>query len=120
MDIPGRRWAEEVEQNPVFVPNHVNDLDALLGIIRTGRIGRRGIRFRHLFFQSVELTRIRENPRLPDAVRFAVDPGDLGRILVTHPEDQKTLPVPAAMPEYANGLTLYQHNLICFSPSFSP
>lgn len=112
MDIPGRRWAEEVERNPVFVPNHVSDLDALLGIIRTGKIGRRGIRFRNLFYQNTELARIRANPRLPDTVRFAVDPGDLGQILVTHPEDQKTFSVPAAIPAYANGLTLYQHNMI--------
>lgn len=112
MDAPGRRWAEQVERHPVFPPNHVSDLNAVLGLRKTGIIGRRGLRFRNLFFQSPDLTAIRQDPRLSNAVQFTVNPGNLAFIRVTHPADQKSIIVPAAFSEYANGLTLYQHDLI--------
>lgn len=112
MDIPGKRWAQQVEQHPVFIPNHVNDLEAVLGLRVVGIIGRRGLRFRNLFYQSPELTRIRRDPRLSNKVQFTVDPGNLGLIRVTHPGSQSIFKVPAAIMKYADGLTLYQHDLI--------
>jgi hypothetical protein len=112
MDVPGRRWDEEVARREVWVPNHISDLDSVLGLRKKGIISRRGIRFRNLFYQSAELTRIRRDPRYTNKVQFTVDPNDLGSIRVTHPADQKTFIVPAAFQEYANGLTLHQHTLI--------
>lgn len=112
MDVPGRRWEEEVAKRAVWIPNHISDLDSVLGLRKTGFISRRGIRFRNLFYQSTELTRIRRNPKYPRKVQFTVDPNDLGSIRVTHPADQNTFEVDATFKDYANGLTLYQHTLI--------
>lgn len=112
MDVPGRRWEEEVARRPVWIPNHVNDLAAVLGLRKRGIISRRGIRFRNLFYQSPELTRIRMSPKYENEVQYTVDPGNLGSIRVIHPAGHRTVAVPAVIPEYANGLTLAQHNFI--------
>lgn len=112
MDVPARRWEEEVQREPVRLPRHIKDLDALLGLMQTRTITNRGIRFRGLFYHAPELARIRRNPALSNTVIIKVNPGDLGTIQVIHPGDGHPITAVAHLEDYARGLTLFQHELI--------
>ena len=48
----------------------------------------------------------------PRSVRVRVDPDDLAYMYVEIPETEEILKVPSLNPDYANGLTLYQHKLV--------
>jgi putative transposase len=109
---PAEYWDAEVAARHIKVARR-QDLDTLLGLLRSATAGRQGIRFRSIFYQSPELQEMRRTYMSgSEVVKFKVNPGDLGHIDVIHPRDGRQIRVPAAVPNYARGLSLYQHNLI--------
>lgn len=111
LDVPARRWDEEVKREPISLSYNASDLESLLGISRTGVITRQGLRHAGLFYQSEELNAIFRNARTKAqrTVEFKVNPGDIGWITVYGPNLQHTIRVPCTDPNYANGTTLHQH-----------
>lgn len=113
LDVPARRWEEEVKRDPIQLPYNAHDLDSLLGISRTGVITKRGLRHAGLFYQSEELHTIFRNARTKEdrTVEFKVNPGDLGSISVYGDKLRHPIRVFCTDPDYANGTTRHQHRL---------
>lgn len=75
-------------------------------------LGHAGIELHGLRYNNEDMLVLRKQlgHRLKIQVRF--DPEDLGLVNVLHPLTKEPIPVPCLTPEYANGLRLYQHQLI--------
>lgn len=75
-------------------------------------LGHAGIELHGLRYNCEELLVLRKQlgDRLRVQLRF--DPEDLGSITVLHPSTKAPISVPCLTPGYADGLALYQHNLI--------
>ncbi len=112
LDVPARRWEEEVKRDPIGLSYNARDLDSLLGISRTGVITRQGLRHAGLFYQSDELHAIFRNARSKQdrTVDYKVNPGDLGSITVYGDKLRHPIRVFCTNP-YASGTTLHQHRL---------
>lgn len=108
---PAQVWEESAREFPPSLPRSRDALNAVLGKRATRTIGRMGIEFEHLFYNSEELQMLRNRfPLRKDAeVQIVVDEDDLGRITVFDPYSHEPFPVPALDQEYALGLTLHQH-----------
>lgn len=113
LDVPARRWDEEIKRDPIALGYNAHDLDSLLGISKTGVITRQGLRHVGLFYQSEELHAIYRNARTQAdrTVDFKVNPGDLGSITVYGQKLRHPIRVFCTDPGYANGTTLHQHRL---------
>jgi hypothetical protein len=112
MDVPAKRWDEEVKREPVRLPKEVADIDMYLGITMKGTLRREGVRYANLFYNSPELNQLLRTIGSDRTVKFTVNPDDLSEITVIHPE--KNVPIRAfcTYREYSSGLTLYQHTVI--------
>lgn len=112
LDVPARRWDEEVAREPVRLPMSQNDIDLYLGIIRTGTLRREGIRFANLFYNSPELNQVLRTVGNNRTVKFTIDANDISEIVVTHPIKHVPIRAFCTYREYASGLTLHQHRAI--------
>jgi len=108
---PYAKWksAEELV-TPRDMP--VERLDLVLSQQEERVLGHAGIELHGLRYNddSLLVLRKRFGPRLPIKVRY--NPDNLGAIFVLHPESGEPIPVACLAPDYADGLTLYQHKLI--------
>lgn len=75
-------------------------------------LGHAGIELHGLRYNGEDLLVVRK--QLGDRIRVQVrfDPDNLGAIMVLHPQTKEPIAVPCLMPDYADGLPLYQHKLI--------
>ncbi|GGP26116.1 hypothetical protein GCM10010971_19350 [Silvimonas amylolytica] len=97
-------------------PPYVIDLeriDAVFGEPHEGALSQEGLRFRYLNYADPE-GRLGELRRKYEKItlQFKVNPDDLGRIYVMDPETFALFPVPCTRPDYADGLTLFQHDYL--------
>lgn len=111
LDVPARRWDEEIVRAPL-PPINAEDVDVHLGIIKRGTLRREGLRFANLFYNSDELNRLFRQIGPGQVLKFTVNPNDLSEIVAIHPT--KNLPIRAycTYREYSTGLTLHQHRII--------
>lgn len=111
--IPAQVWCKKIEQYPLpSTPDSVL-LDILLGQVMTRKVSRNGIEAHGgLFYNSTELNvawRKHEN-RGSALIRF--DPDDIGFVYFKDQSTGEFLQVPCTDPNYANGLSLFQHKYI--------
>jgi hypothetical protein len=73
-------------------------------------VTRRGVQIEHLLYQCDDLRTLRGQ-----TVLVKIDPGDLGQVWVLDPRAgrRRYIAVPVSNPEYAVGLSLWQHRMIC-------
>jgi len=118
---PLSAWREKVRQHLVRELPHPDLFIALAGDVEIRTIQRDGIVWNYIKYESPELSILRSHPQYKrrsdgSATRFKIvrDPFDLGQIRVHVPWDNAILTVPATHGhfDYANGLTLYQHQVI--------
>jgi putative transposase len=109
-NIPALAWKAGVEEFPPALPPNRDELEVLLGMIGERTISSSGIELHGLFYNSDELASVRcgDNKR----VRIKFDPTDLSIIHVFDEVRGAFIPVPALKQSYAQGLTLWQHNVI--------
>ncbi|TNE65433.1 MAG: hypothetical protein EP335_05815 [Alphaproteobacteria bacterium] len=114
--VPLDVWNDGRERFPaVRLPASIDDLIAILSHVQERTIGKDGIVFKGLRYVSEDLNRIlvvykrTKNPK----VQVKIDPSDLGSVFVAHPDGSGFFRVPARDPEYARGLNLWQHQVIC-------
>jgi putative transposase len=105
-------WNDGVAKVPPPIIQSFDKLDIILGIEHEGSLSHEGIRFKHLKYASKDLHELRKT--LPDKskIKFYVSNKDLGSIQVFNPLIKKYLEVPCTRLDYANGLTLFQHEYI--------
>lgn len=112
IDVPAKRWDDEVKREPVRLPKDVADIDMYLGITKEGTLRREGVRFANLFYNSPELNQVLRTIGSDRTVKFTVNPDDLSEIMVIHPERNVPIRAFCTYREYSSGLTLYQHTVI--------
>ncbi|MBZ0283500.1 MAG: DDE-type integrase/transposase/recombinase [Anaerolineae bacterium] len=113
--IPAKRWAESIDAG--FIPQLPHSAEEIRIRLRRSAertLGRSGIEFETLFYQSPELARLRavlqKNER---TVRIKYDPDDISYIYIKDPaRDGGWIRVDAVDQEYTNGLSLYKHRAI--------
>lgn len=110
--IPAQRW--EAATLPGFsprVPPNADELAILLGRVAYRAIQRYGIPFQCLRYNSSELTPLRTRLK-GEKVKIKYHPGDLSRLYVYDPFDQRYIEVPALDQAYTQGLSLWKHRII--------
>jgi putative transposase len=91
-------------------PPSADDLRVLMGWTEQRTVTRRGVQIEHLLNTCDQLRVLRSQ-----TVLVKIDPRDLGQVWVLDPRPglRRYVAVPAANPEYAVGLSLWQHRVIC-------
>ncbi len=110
-DKPHDAWEKAINPEDIPMVANVNELDAVMGVIETRTLTHLGIELNVLRYNSDELGQVRRQFGDLKKVTVKWDPEDVGSIHV-FPPDGKTVRVPVVTiyKEYAEGLTLYQHN----------
>jgi putative transposase len=112
-DIPFRKWSEAVANG--FEPmlyHDANELRLKLMPSVKRQLGRSGIEFATLIYQSADLAYLRSVLGKDAKVTIKYDPDDIGDLWVHNPEDNTWLQVPANAQDYARGLSVYKHRIL--------
>lgn len=110
-------FLDDVKDVPPVYPASVDQLHLTFGERHSGALSQEGIRYQHMNFASEELRDVlcdigMQRDGKPKKVNFIVDNNDLGQIHVKHPRSGAYLCIPNTRPDYANGLTVFQHKYI--------
>jgi putative transposase len=111
-DIPARLWKEAIAEYPPSLPPHRTALDVLLGCIEYRTVSAKGIELHSLFYNDDSLALLRRKLNRNARVMLKYDPSDLSIIHVADREHGVFLPIPAVNQDYAQGLSLWQHEMI--------
>ncbi|MEL6439833.1 MAG: Mu transposase C-terminal domain-containing protein [Cyanobacteria bacterium J06621_8] len=116
-------WNHGVQSYPISLPSSDDNLKVLLGDIEERTISRKGIEFKHLFYNSDRLQalrdryeagdfRKRDNIRGKEKAKFKYNRNDISVIHVFDPQTREYLAVPAINQNYTQNLSLAQHRII--------
>lgn len=108
---PAVMWSSSIKVEDINLPDDPARLDAIMGKVVSRTLTHKGIEYEKLRYNSPELAALRR--RLGDKldVELRINEGDLGHIYVIAPDKSDYFKVPCLNLEYANGLTLWQHNV---------
>ena len=110
--IPARRWEAALQAGFLpALPDSVTDLQVLLGRVEYREIWHYGIDFKSIRYNCDDLLipRTKLNGK---KVKIKYHPGDLSRIYVFDPFDERYIVVPALDQEYTRDLSLWKHRVI--------
>ncbi|WP_024300884.1 DDE-type integrase/transposase/recombinase [Pseudogulbenkiania sp. MAI-1] len=105
-------WQNGVHDNPPRLPD-LKVLDQALTEYTERTLWHYGIELHKLRYNSKELFPIRHQHGEKVTVQVRYNRGDLGHIYVIHPSTGEAIKVPAIEFDYASGLRLEVHELIC-------
>jgi putative transposase len=97
---------------PPLLPTNIEKLGLIGANQKTLTIGNEGIVMPGLRFNSRELQMVRREIASSFKTQIKYDSEDLGYAYVQHPETLRWLYVPNCHPDYANNLSMAQHNAI--------
>lgn len=106
---PLELWTEGVGVAPPPYPAHVEELDIVLGTRYTSDLSHEGIRFNYLRYASPELNDVMKVYGRDSKIDYVVSDENIASIMVKHPVDGSYFAVPCTRPDYASGLSLFQH-----------
>ena len=108
---PAVMWQTNIHPEDIPVPEDPAQLDALLGRRESRVLTHKGIELEGLFYNSHELRDFRKlkGERIP--VEICINDGDVGAIVVLHPDSERMFIVPALKKQYAQGLSMWQHKV---------
>ncbi len=110
--IPARRWEAALQAGFLpTLPDSITDLQVLLGRVAYHRIWHYGIDFETIRYNCDDLL-IPRTKLKGQKVKIKYHPGDLSKIYVFDPFDERYIPVPALDQEYTQGLSLWKHRVI--------
>lgn len=110
-DIPIRRFLDSIADDPPVIPREIGQMDALMGRKETRCIHHYGIQINNLIYNAKSLEGIKK--RLGNKpVPIRVDEENLGILYVYDEFNRHYIRVPCTNPDYANDLTLWQHQVI--------
>jgi len=105
-------WQSGVHDNPPSLPD-LQVLDQALTEYTERTLWHYGIELHKLRYNSKEIFPIRHQYGEKVTVQVRYNRGDLGHIYVIHPSTGEAIKVPAIEFDYASGLRLEVHELIC-------
>ena len=108
---PARMWEANINEHEVAMLTNPTRFDAIVGGATRRVLSHKGIEFAGLRYNSPEMGDLRRTygDRLEVDVR--IDRSNLGQVVVLHPERKTPYSVPCLRPDYASGLTEWQHNV---------
>lgn len=108
---PLEMWNRSIQLEDIPLPDDSVDLDLVLSASTERVLTHNGIELFGLSYNGPELTREfrLRGPKQEVTVRY--DPGDLGALSVSF-KDGRTVKAPCLTPEYANGLSKFQHDVV--------
>lgn len=111
--IPHELWSSGIESNPPNLPCRKEDLIVLLGALETRNITNKGIEFRGLYYNSRELTHLRNSGQVnkTNRVKFKYNPDDISCIYVYDEKDHRYLEVKAINQKYTKNLSIWKHRV---------
>ena len=112
-DIPAERWKNSIVDSPPALPSPHTNLDIIFGKVEYRTISGTVINFKNLQYSHSDLVKISANLKTDERVKIKYDPTNLGMIYVYDAFWSCFIPVPAVDQEYAQGLTEWQHEVIC-------
>jgi putative transposase len=110
-DVPARLWNEGVKEYPPRLPRKGTDIRIMLGKVIYREVRREGIEFFGLYYNDERLAEIRGRSK-GGKVKVKFDPEKIAEIYVADSDKGTYIAVPSVDPEYTEGLTLYQHDVI--------
>jgi len=108
---PARRWEAATTSFWPRLPANAEELAILLGRVSYRALHHYGVQFQSLRYNSPDLTTLRTRLK-GEKVKLKYHPGDLSRLHVYDPFDQRYIEVPALDQEYTQGLSLWKHRII--------
>ncbi len=112
MATPLELWQEGIGEAPPSMPMSVQRLNTILGDRYSGTLRNEGVQFLGLHYADDNLQRMVDRFGKGVEVDFVVTPDNLGTIHVKDPGTGEYVPVYCTRPDYANGLSLFQHKYI--------
>ncbi len=109
---PADKWKSTIKLEDIPLPDESTNFDVVMGRVEERTLTHNGIQHEGLVYNSEELTqlRLREGPKLRVQVR--ANDTNIGSIYVLDPSTSVAYSVPALRQDYAEGLSLWQHNVI--------
>jgi putative transposase len=110
---PKSAWERHVTPQDIPLLAAPLDMTPFIGYREPSRVvSENGIQLNTLQYNSPSLKRLRD--RYGDEIKVEVrwDSADMGKISIVHPQEPEPIEIPALDLDYADGLSLYQHNTI--------
>lgn len=104
-------WMDQIGDVPIGNVPNPDALSIILGRREKGVLGHEGIQYRHLRYADDGLKELYDVVGKRE-VEYALSEEDLGQIHVRDERSNQWLPVSCTRPDYAEGLSLSQHQLI--------
>lgn len=109
---PAAVWASSINPEDIAMAHDPAELDMLLGkTVPDKRVTHKGIEINSLLYNSSELMQLRRQHGEDLKVEIRLDESDVGHLYVILKDHQGYIEVPALNQEYANGLTLWLHEV---------
>lgn len=108
---PAVVWQSSIRPEDILLPDDPAQLDAIMGRSENRRLTHKGIELSGLLYNSPELTDLRRQHGDKLDVEIRVNDADLGQIIVLSPDKSRIFKANVLTPEYANGLTAWQHRV---------
>lgn len=109
---PAAKWQEGLSRITPRLPADVGALTRRIGLIAERSLRNDGFTLNCIRYSSSDLQAALHQFGPGIRCRLAYDPENLGSIEVWLPNNESPITVPAVNQNYAQGLTLYQHNLL--------
>lgn len=108
---PELDWKSSIDEDDIPLPTDAGVLDAILGRKETRTLTHKGIELDCLFYNSPELADLRKRYGEKFKVELRIDDSNIGEIIVLCPFTGDLYRVPAINPDYAAGLSRWQHRV---------
>ena len=105
-------WNDGIKTAPPPYLASVDELNIVLGDRRSGKLSQEGIRFGCLNYADDQLRELMDYVGVGFKANYVVSNENLGEIAVHDPRTRTPLFVPCTRPDYAWGLSQFQHKLI--------
>lgn len=113
--IPSKLWDRAKLDNPIAIPNNIDEIAICLGRVEYRKITRKGIELNYLKYNSESLNKLLrkfsiENDGINQKFKVKYNPLDLSEIfLYDYLINNCWLCVPSTDPQYTKGLTEWEH-----------
>jgi putative transposase len=109
---PAQMWRSSISFEEINFADDTTQLQAIMGRVHQRKLNHKGIELHGLLYNSPELTELRRRIGNGVEVEIRVDESDLGSIYALSPMNSVPYLVPCLNPEYASGISLWQHKVL--------
>jgi putative transposase len=108
---PAQAWKSRIRPHDMPLMDDPLRFDAIVGGSESRRLTHKGIEFAGLIYNSTDMRDLRQHLGDSLEVQVRFDRSNLGSVIVLHPERGTPYRVPCLRPDYAEGLTEWQHKV---------